>query len=112
MLVCRMRIIARNTLREFVDSLAGREDHRAVKSGLDAWFDIVKKASWQNSAQVKWSFATASIASSDRIVFNINGNAYRLVTAMDFKKWIVWIKWIGSHRDYDRIDALEIEHDG
>jgi mRNA interferase HigB len=107
-----MRIIARSTLLKFVESLAGREGRRAVKTALDAWFDIVRKAAWNNSVQVKRSFATASVVSADRIVFNIKGNAYRLVVAIDFEKGIVWIKWIGSHRDYDRIDVKEIEYEG
>ncbi|WP_048874243.1 type II toxin-antitoxin system HigB family toxin, partial [Acetobacter aceti] len=49
---------------------------------------------------------------AERIVFNIKGNAYRLVVAVDFEKSIVWIKWIGTHRAYDRIDVTEVEHDG
>jgi mRNA interferase HigB len=61
---------------------------------------------------VKRSYATASIVSADRIVFNIKGNDYRLVVAVDFQKSIVWIKWIGLHRDYDRIDANEVRHGG
>lgn len=57
------------------------------------------------------SYATASIVTAERIVFNVKGNAYRLVVAVDFEKGIVWIKWIGSHGDYDRIDVTEVEHD-
>ncbi|MEO6783782.1 MAG: type II toxin-antitoxin system HigB family toxin [Bradyrhizobium sp.] len=56
--------------------------------------------------------ATASIVSADRIVFNIKGNDYRLVIAADFDKGIVWIKWIGTHKDYDKIDVNEVQHDG
>lgn len=56
-----------------------------------------------------WLYASASIVASDRIVFNIRGNAYRLVVAVDFEKRIVWIKWLGTHRDYDRIDAKEVD---
>ena len=54
--------------------------------------------------------AKASIVTAERIVFNIKGNAYRLVVAADFEKSIVWIKWIGSHKDCDRIDVLEVKH--
>ena len=54
--------------------------------------------------------AAATIVSADRIVFNIKGNDYRLVVAVDFEKAIVWIKWIGTHKDYDRIDVKEVEH--
>jgi mRNA interferase HigB len=61
---------------------------------------------------VKRHYGTASIVSADRIVFNIRGNNFRLVAATDFEKGIVWIKWIGTHKDYDRIDVTEIEHEG
>ena len=50
--------------------------------------------------------------SAGRIVFNIKGNAYRLVLAVEFEKGIVWIRWVGSNRDYDRIDVAEVEHGG
>ncbi|MBS1101725.1 type II toxin-antitoxin system HigB family toxin [Gluconobacter sp. Dm-62] len=107
-----MRIIARRTLREFVDSLAGQKEQPAVKAALDAWFAEVGKAAWTSTADVKRLYATASIVSAERIVFNIKGNAYRLVVAVDFEKGIVWIKWIGTHKAYDRIDVTEVEHDG
>ena len=107
-----MRIIARRTLREFVEALTGHQDQPAVKAALDAWFDEVKKARWQNTANVKRSYATASIITSDRVVFNVKGNAYRLVVAVHFDKGIVWIKWIGTHKDYDKIDVKEVQHDG
>lgn len=105
-----MRIIARRTLREFVEGLSGRKDQRAVKAALDAWFDEVSKAVWTSSADVKRLYATASIVSAERIVFNIKGNDYRLVVSVDFEKSIVWIKWIGTHKAYDGIDVTEVEH--
>jgi mRNA interferase HigB len=55
-------------------------------------------------------YATASIVSAERIVFNIKGNDYRLVVAVDFEKGIVWIKWIGTHKAYDKIDVTEVRH--
>jgi len=106
----QMRIIARRTLREFVDSLAGQKDQPAVKAALDAWFDEVSEAEWASSADVKRHYATASIVNAERIVFNIKGNDYRLVVAVDFEKGIVWIKWIGTHKAYDRIDVAEVRH--
>lgn len=105
-----MRIIARRTLREFIERLAGHKDQSAVKAALDAWFDEVSKAGWANSADVKRLYATASIVSAERIVFNIKGNDYRLVVSVDFEKTIVWIKWIGTHKAYDRIDVTEVKH--
>jgi mRNA interferase HigB len=106
-----MRIIARRTLLEFVDRLAGHKDQRAVKTALDAWFDEVRKAKWANTAAVKRLYAMASVVSAERIVFNIKGNSYRLIVAVDFAKSIVWIKWIGTHKAYDRIDAAEVRHE-
>lgn len=105
-----MRIIARRTLREFVASLAGQKDQPAVKAALDAWFDEVSKASWATTADVKRLYATASVVTSERIVFNIKGNDYRLVVSVDFEKAIVWVKWIGTHRAYDQIDVTEVQH--
>jgi mRNA interferase HigB len=107
-----MRIIARRTLRKFVEARRGYKDHAALKAAVDAWFDEVKKARWSGTADVKRSYATASIVSADRIVFNVKGNDYRLVVAIDFEKGIVWIKWIGTHKDYDGIDVKEVQHDG
>ncbi len=105
-----MRVIARRTLRAFVESLAGNKDQAAVKAALDAWFGEVSKANWAGTADIKRRYATASIVSAERIVFNIKGNAYRLVVSVDFEKGIVWIKWIGTHGAYDRIDVTEVQH--
>lgn len=107
-----MRIIARRTLREFVEKRAGHKDQSALKAALDAWFDEVRKAHWASAADVKGLYRTASVVTAERVVFNIKGNDYRLVAAIDYEKSIVWIKWIGSHADYDRIDVKEVEHDG
>ena len=106
-----MRIIARRTLREFVESLSGRRDQQAVKASLDAWFAEVSRTTWSNTAEVRRLYATASIVTAERIVFNIKGNDYRLVTAVDFRRSIVWIKWIGSHAAYDAIDVSEVRHE-
>jgi mRNA interferase HigB len=105
-----MRIISRRTLREFIAARAGRKDQRALKAALDSWFAEVSKAAWTSTADVKRLYATASIVSADRIVFNIKGNDYRLVVAVDFEKAIVWIKWIGTHKAYDKIDVIEVRH--
>ncbi len=79
---------------------------------MDAWFAEAKRADWANAAEIKRSYATASIVTAERVVFNIKGNAYRLVVAVDFEKSIVWIKWIGGHAAYDRIDVTKVDHDG
>lgn len=82
-----------------------------MKHALDAWYDEVRRARWRSSADVKRRYATASIVTATRIVFNIKGNAHRLVVSVDFAKGIVFIKWIGSHTDYDRIDVTRVEHE-
>jgi mRNA interferase HigB len=106
-----MRIIARRTLREFVASRVRHKDHSALKAALDAWFDEVRKAHWRDAADIRRLYATASIVSAERTVFNIKGNSYRLVVSVDFEKGIVWIKWIGTHHDYDRIDVTKVKHE-
>ena len=106
-----MRIIARRALKEFVAGLAGRKDQPAVKAAVDAWFAEVSRAAWNDPADVKRRYATASIVTAERIVFNIKCNDYRLVVAVDFEKAIVWIKWIGTHKAYDKIDVTEVDHD-
>ena len=105
-----MRIIARRTLKRFVESRAGYRDQSALKAALDAWSGEVKKADWSNTADVKRHYATASIVSADRVVFNVKGNSYRLVVAIDFEKAIVFIKWIGTHDAYDKIDVRTVQH--
>jgi mRNA interferase HigB len=107
--VPEVRVIARRTLRELVESREGHKDHAALKAAIDAWFDEVKRADWKTTADVKRRYASASVVSADRIVFNIKGNDYRLVVSVDFEKQISWIKWIGTHAEYDRIDVKEVE---
>lgn len=111
-ILCCMRIIARRTLRRYVDGLGGRVGARAIKAAVDAWFEEARKAEWKSTADVKRHYATASIINSERIVFNIKGNDCRLVVSADFRRGIVWIKWIGTHAEYDRIDVRAVDHEG
>jgi mRNA interferase HigB len=106
-----MRVIARRTLPEFMEERTGNSDERVLKAALDAWFDEVRKAARASTADVKSLYRTASVVSSDRVVFNIKGNDCRLVAAIDFEKGIVWIKWIGTHRDYDQIDVTKVQYE-
>jgi mRNA interferase HigB len=102
-----MRLIARSTLTRFVEA---HKDQKALLGVIEAWFHEVRAARWQNSAEVKQTYASASILSADRVVFNIKGNDYRIVAAIDYGRQIVFIKWIGTHRDYDKIDARTIQY--
>ncbi len=103
-------MIARSTLLEFADSLKGTKAYAPVKSALDAWFHEAARAEWKNPADVKASYASASIVGKDRVVFNIKGNDFRMVTAIDYVRQIVFIKWLGSHADYDRIDVATVRY--
>ena len=105
-----MRIIALSTLKRFVDGLAGHRDQAAVKKALDLWYDAVSKADWSNASDVKRQFAAASIVSAERIVFNVKGNDYRLIVATDFERKIIFIKWLGNHAEYDKVNAREIDY--
>ena len=100
-----MRVIARKTLRQFVNGLKGSNVHKAVKAALDAWVHEALRARSKKPADVRRDYANASIVGPDRVVFNIKGNDYRLVVAVNYQHQIVFIKWIGTHKEYDKIDV-------
>jgi mRNA interferase HigB len=106
-----MRIMSRRTLREYIDSLAGRPEQAAVSAQVAAWIGRTSAARWASMADVKRDDRKASVINAERVVFNIKGNSYRLVTAVDFISGIVFIKWIGPHKDYDKIDAETVEYE-
>jgi mRNA interferase HigB len=106
-----VRVIARRTLRQFVDSLLGRKDQKALKSTLDSWFHEAQQADWKRPADVVKAYANASIVGSDRVVFTIKGNDYRLVVAVNYRLQIVFVKWVGSHADYDDIDVKTVPYE-
>jgi len=107
-----LRIIARSTLQKYINHLRGHKDQPAVQTALNAWYAEAHKARWANSAELKQQYASASLVSGDRVVFNIKGNDYRLIVAIDYRKSLIWIKWIGTHQDYDKIDAAGVEYHG
>lgn len=78
------------------------------KKGLMAWNTVTKQSKWNNPNEVKSSFSKVSLLSNNRIVFNIKGNDYRLVALFNFIAQICQIRWIGTHSDYDKINANEI----
>jgi mRNA interferase HigB len=105
-----VRIIARKTLSQFVERLRGSKDQKAVKSALDAWFHEVRRADWKTPADVLKAYGNASTVGPDRVVFNIKGNDYRLVAAINYRHQIVFIKWLGTHADYDKIDVKTVRY--
>lgn len=82
--------------------------HPDAETPLKTWFSEVKKAEWKSFNQLKAQFGNASVVGNDRVVFNIKGNDYRLVAAIDYAKQILWIRFIGTHKAYDKINAKTI----
>ena len=83
----------------------------SVKKHLDAWYAEVEKAVWKDPAELKAQFRSASIVSGERVVFNIKGNDYRLVVAINFNYQILLIIWLGTHREYDKIDVTKVAYE-
>lgn len=94
-----MRVISRKPLRTF----AQRFSDAALE--LDAWFHEAEAATWANPAEVKAKYGNASILKGGRVVFNICGNKYRLVVKINYEFAIVYVRYVGTHREYDQIDV-------
>ncbi len=99
-----MRIIAFRTLREFWQ----KPEYSDSEMSLRAWYHDVKGSIWRNSNELKQQYANASIVGEGRIVFNIKGNSYRLVVLIDYEFQIIFIRFIGTHDQYDSIDVKTI----
>jgi mRNA interferase HigB len=82
--------------------------YKETKSQLETWYYEVKNANWRSPVEVKEKFGTASIVGGNKVVFNIKGNKYRLVTKINYKMKTVFIKFIGTHKDYDKINVEEM----
>jgi mRNA interferase HigB len=99
-----MRIIAFRALREFFE----KPDYADSETSLRAWYHDAKTAEWKSSNDLKQQYKNASIVGEGRVVFNIKGNAYRLVVAIDYDFQVIFIRYIGTHKQYDKIDAKRI----
>lgn len=97
-----MRVIAKRILREFW------EKHNDSEEQLKTWHKEASKAAWGKPSEIKNNYAHASILTNGRVVFNICGNKYRLITEVNFSRKWVFIRFIGTHDDYNRIDANNI----
>jgi mRNA interferase HigB len=96
------RIFSKSTLREFWETYVDSEQY------LKTWFDTAMNSDWKTPNDVKQTYANASILKNSRIVFNIKGNSYRLVVKFNFEKQWIFIRFIGTHAEYDEIDADNI----
>ena len=97
-----MRIIARRTLREFWTR------HPGAERPLRAWFAEARAAEWRGPADIRERYPSASLLAGNRVVFNIGGNKFRLVVAIRYDARIVFIRFIGTHQQYDKIDAASV----
>jgi len=97
-----MNVISKRILVEFYS------EHPQSKTPLEVWHSDTRKAHWQSSEDIKRLYASASFLEDNRVVFNIAGNKYRLIVHIDYKRKIVRVKFIGTHAQYDKINAKEI----
>jgi len=96
-----VHVIKRKTLVKFFQRI-GCQD---AKGPLEAWYYEAKQAQWESPADVKAQYGSASILKDNRVVFNIAGNKYRLVVRINYDSKTVFVRFIGTHREYDKIDA-------
>ncbi len=97
-----MRVLSKKKLREFC------EKHMDSEHQLKTWYKEASKATWKNPAVIKKEYAHASILKGGRVVFNICGNKYRLITEINYERQWLFIRFIGTHDDYNNIDASKI----
>ena len=102
-----MRILSKKTLRDYWETYLGA-DQAALENALTAWFREVSKAQWNNANELKQKYRSASVLTSGRVVFNICGNKFRLIIGVNCSVKVVYIKWLGTHADYDNIKAEEV----
>ena len=97
-----MSIISKKTLREFW------EKHKDSEHQLKSWFQETNSVEWKNPKQIKKEYPSASFLADNRIVFNIKGNKYRLIVKINYDHNILWVRFIGTHAEYDKINATKI----
>lgn len=97
-----MRIIAKKTLREYW------EKHPVIRSQVEAWYDHASKADWRSPEDLQRDYGRGVILPDYRAVFNLKGNEYRLVVRINYQAQIIFIRFIGTHAEYDKIDATNI----
>jgi len=110
-MIADLRVIARSTLNGFIENKVEARHRRLVKAHLDAWYADVENATRNNPAELKEQFRSASVIFSERVVFNIKGNDFRLLVAINYHYQILLILWLGTHREYDKIDVEKVIYD-
>jgi len=99
-----MRIISKKTLKDFYE----QSKYIDSRSALEAWHKEVLKLDWNNPNEVKEMYRNASIIGNEKVVFNIAGNKYRLIVTINYYAKIVFIKFIGTHKQYDKVNIEDL----
>jgi len=97
-----MHVISRRPLREFATR------HPDAEASVRAWFHEARQAHWRTTADIKHQYGSASILKGSRVVFNLCGNKYRLIGSINYRSEVVFVRFIGTHVEYDRVDAETI----
>ena len=99
-----MRVISKKTLKFFYENPLYADS----KDSLEAWHSEALKANWKNPNEIKEKYANASTVGNNRIVFNIHGNKYRLIVKINYPAKIIFIRFVGTHEEYDNVNAKEV----
>ncbi len=99
-----MRVIAVKTLKQYA------KKKKEAEQSLFAWYQEACKANWRNHNELKEQVRTASVVGDKRVVFNIHGNKYRLIVDIEYRLQIIFIVWMGSHQEYDKIDVKKVAY--
>ena len=97
-----MHVIAKRTLREYW------EKHPNIRGALEAWHDHVKRADWATPADLQQEYGSDAVLPDNRAVFKLRGNQYRLVVRINYATRRVYVRFIGTHAEYDRIDVMSV----
>ena len=97
-----MRVVARNVLERFA------ERHPGSASSLERWYRVFRAASWVSMSEIQRTIPKAKVLNGERVRFEVAGGAYRLIVAFDFRRQAAFVKYIGTHSEYDAIDALTV----
>ena len=100
-----MRVITTKTINAY------RECYSEADGPLKAWLALIEGNEFKHFPELKIMFGSADFVQPDRVIFNIKGNHFRLITAVDFGRQIVFVKWFGRHKDYDKINPSEVQHE-
>jgi mRNA interferase HigB len=100
-----MIVIGTSVVENYLADRAGHKGIKAARSQYETWLDLAGRARWRNPEDVKAAYPKASILKASRVIFNIKGNDYRLVAALQYRAGVLAIRFFGTHAEYDEIDA-------